>query len=350
MRQEIGLDTYAHRSVFTCSVCNLGLRFFYLSKVRQLGSTSKESSFDSMEWDCSRNVRDRMDSTFVTLVSSVFTRFHDTLFSYYIELPIDYEGDPQMVINSYKELIRIQDQDSHTMKLVGGKEEGIELAEQYEVKAAELETAAHRIQDLEQEVYDWKNRFSVKEKALREKEEAYEQLEYCSANAKAKMEEEMKAVEDQMKKLEEEKESMRVSLEDHKNEHAAEVETMMISLTKKEEQVRTLDETIAHLESTIQELQGELQMKQRLHKEELEEMEEELGKCRLELGSSQNALQQSEKRVSVLQQDYRIVEEELEEAKHELAQRASNQRSSSEMASLQAELERVRVNRVGLIE
>ena len=180
-----------------------------------------------------------MDSTFVNKVSALFTRFHDTLFSYYIELPTDYEGDSQMVIDSYKELIRIQDQDCRTMKLVGGKEEGIELAEQYEVKAAELETATHRIQDLEQEIYDWKNRFSVKEKSLREKEEAYEQLEYCAADEKSKIEEEKKQLEDQVKKLEEEKESMKMSLEDHKNEHASEVETMMISLTKKEEQVRT---------------------------------------------------------------------------------------------------------------
>ena len=292
-------------------------------------------------------VKTRMDSTFVNMVSALFTRFHDTLFSYYIELPTDYEGDSQMVIDSYKELIRIQDQDCRTMKLVGGKEEGIELAEQYEVKAAELETATHRIQDLEQEIYDWKNRFSVKEKSLREKEEAYEQLEYCAADEKSKIEEEKKQLEDQVKKLEEEKESMKMSLEDHKNEHASEVETMMISLTKKEEQVRTLDETIAHLESTIQELQAELQKKQKVYQEELAEMEEELGKCRQELGSSQNALQQSEKRVSVLKQDYQIVEEELEEAKRELAQRASNQRSSNEMASLRAELERVRINRVG---
>ena len=59
-----------------------------------------------------------MDSTFVNMVSALFTRFHDTLFSYYIELPTDYEGDSQMVIDSYKELLYY-----HAHNLIKGDEE-----------------------------------------------------------------------------------------------------------------------------------------------------------------------------------------------------------------------------------
>ena len=114
-----------------------------------------------------------------------------------------FDDDSQMVINSYKELIRVQDQDLRTIKLAtsSGQGAGIELIEEYEVKTKELEASGKRIQDLEQEVYDWKQRFSAKEEALREKDQSYEQLESVSQNEKEMLKKENSSLEEQIRFL-----------------------------------------------------------------------------------------------------------------------------------------------------
>ena len=90
----------------------------------------------------------------INLMESVYHFFKDTLFSFFIGISPMFDDDSQMVINSYKELIRVQDQDLRTIKLAtsSGQGAGIELIEEYEVKTKELEASGKRIQDLEQEV------------------------------------------------------------------------------------------------------------------------------------------------------------------------------------------------------
>ena len=288
-----------------------------------------------------------LDSRVLEIISGVFDRFHTTLFSFYVNLPTEFESDSQMVIDNYKELIRVQDQDYRTMKLMGGDGASIELAEQYETKMGELEQANRRLQDLEQEVFDWKNRFSTKEQALREKDEAYEQLEYCAGEEKKSFQQEKETLEKRVSELENEQQAMSETMEREQASHKEEMTSMMASLKKKEDAIHVMDGSVADLEAVIQELRAELQKNQTSYREHCAELEEQLAHYKQELGTTQSALQQSEKRVSVLKSDYSVVEEELESAKQELTQLTSRQRNKEEIASLRAELDRVRTNRVG---
>lgn len=288
-------------------------------------------------------------------LSALFDGFHDTLFAYFIELPTDFESDAQLIINNYKELIRIQDNDNRTMKLMGGAgggaggsgEGGIELAEQYEAKTAELETAARRIQDLEQEVFDWKNQFSEKEKAVREKEEAYEQLSSEFSEEKKRLEEEKAVLENEVNGLEEERVTTAEELAHMQKEHEQAMESMMIALKKKEEQVSYVNSENASLEQVIQELKEQLHKNERTQSNRFIDLEDELGTCQQELGATKNALQQSEKRFTTLRREYDIMEEELESAKKELAQLVSRPQSNPEADALRMELEHMRSIRVG---
>ena len=167
-----------------------------------------------------------LDSRVLEIISGVFDRFHTTLFSFYVNLPTEFESDSQMVIDNYKELIRVQDQDYRTMKLMGGDGASIELAEQYETKMGELEQANRRLQDLEQEVFDWKNRFSTKEQALREKDEAYEQLEYCAGEEKKTLQQEKEALEKRVSELENEQQAMSETMEREQASHKEESGSM----------------------------------------------------------------------------------------------------------------------------
>ena len=172
-----------------------------------------------------------------------------------------FDDDSQMVINSYKELIRVQDQDLRTIKLAtsSGQGAGIELIEEYEVKTKELEASGKRIQDLEQEVYDWKQRFSAKEEALREKDQSYEQLEYVSQNEKKMLKKENSSLEEQIRFLNEEKTMLEAAAEQSKEKHEQEMDAMMVSLEKKENQIRLLDSTVTNYDNVILELRQELQ-------------------------------------------------------------------------------------------
>ena len=191
----------------------------------------------------------------------VYHFFKDTLFSFFIGISPMFDDDSQMVINSYKELIRVQDQDLRTIKLAtsSGQGAGIELIEEYEVKTKELEASGKRIQDLEQEVYDWKQRFSAKEEALREKDQSYEQLEYVSQNEKEMLKKENSSLEEQIRFLNEEKTMLEAAAEQSKEKHEQEMDAMMVSLEKKENQIRLLDSTVTNYDNVILELRQELQ-------------------------------------------------------------------------------------------
>ena len=194
-------------------------------------------------------------------MESVYHFFKDTLFSFFIGISPMFDDDSQMVINSYKELIRVQDQDLRTIKLAtsSGQGAGIELIEEYEVKTKELEASGKRIQDLEQEVYDWKQRFSAKEEALREKDQSYEQLEYVSQNEKKMLKKENSSLEEQIRFLNEEKTMLEAAAEQSKEKHEQEMDAMMVSLEKKENQIRLLDSTVTNYDNVILELRQELQ-------------------------------------------------------------------------------------------
>lgn len=194
-------------------------------------------------------------------MESVYHFFKDTLFSFFIGISPMFDDDSQMVINSYKELIRVQDQDLRTIKLAtsSGQGAGIELIEEYEVKTKELEASGKRIQDLEQEVYDWKQRFSAKEEALREKDQSYEQLEYVSQNEKEMLKKENSSLEEQIRFLNEEKTMLEAAAEQSKEKHEQEMSAMMVSLEKKENQIRLLDSTVTNYDNVILELRQELQ-------------------------------------------------------------------------------------------
>lgn len=197
----------------------------------------------------------------INLMESVYHFFKDTLFSFFIGISPMFDDDSQMVINSYKELIRVQDQDLRTIKLAtsSGQGAGIELIEEYEVKTKELEASGKRIQDLEQEVYDWKQRFSAKEEALREKDQSYEQLEYVSQNEKEMLKKENSSLEEQIRFLNEEKTMLEAAAEQSKEKHEQEMDAMMVSLEKKENQIRLLDSTVTNYDNVILELRQELQ-------------------------------------------------------------------------------------------
>ena len=295
-----------------------------------------------------------MDSRLVEILSALFDEFHDTLFAFFINLPTDFESDTQLLINNYKELIRIQDNDNRTMKLMGGSgnstggsgEGGIELAEQYEAKMAELKTAAHRIQDLEQEVFDWKNQCSEKEKVVRAKEEAYEQLSHEFGEEKKRLEEEKAVLENEVNGMEEERVNTVEELDRVRREHEQAMESMMIALKKKEEQVSYVNSENASLEQVIQELRMQLQKNEQTQSSRYTDLEDELGTCQQDLGRTKNALQQSEKQFATLRREYDILEEELESAKKELTQLVSRPKSNPEADALRQELEHMRSIRV----
>ena len=305
---------------------------------------------------CPVNIILRLDTRLVETLSAIFDGFHDALFAFFIELPTDFENDTQLIINNYKELIRIQDNDNRTMKLMSGAggsvgsngEGGIELAEQYEAKMAELKAANRRIQDLEQEVFDWKNQFLEKEKAVSEKEKAYEQLSNEFSEEKKRLEEEKKVLENEVSGMEEERANAAEELVRVQKDHDQALESMMIGLKKKEEQVSYLNGENASLEQTIQELKEQLQKNERTQSNRYIDLEDELGICQQELGATKNALQQSEKRYTTLSREYDIMEEELESAKKELAQLMTRPQSNPEADALRVELEHTRSIRVGL--
>ena len=115
-------------------------------------------------------MRRSVDRPFVELMERVYHRFKNALFDYYLGSAPAGDEETALVINNYKELIRIQDADQRLLQLVqmaaGGA--GIEQVEEFASKDKELEALAKKVTELEQDVFDWKGRFSEKEEALRQ--------------------------------------------------------------------------------------------------------------------------------------------------------------------------------------
>ena len=101
-----------------------------------------------------------MDRPFVELMERVYHRFKNALFDYYLGSAPAGDEETALVINNYKELIRIQDADQRLLQLVqmaaGGA--GIEQVEEFASKDKELEALAKKVTELEQDVFDWKGR------------------------------------------------------------------------------------------------------------------------------------------------------------------------------------------------
>ena len=191
-----------------------------------------------------------MDRPFVELMERVYHRFKNALFDYYLGSAPAGDEETALVINNYKELIRIQDADQRMLKLVNASSsgEGIEQIEEFANKEKEVEAMKNTITDLEQQVFDWKQHFSEKEELLRAKEQSHEQLEFELG------EEQKKSA-----ALLGEKETLEETLSQQKEEHEQEMSTLMLSFNKKEEQIRQADEANGHLENYIKELRAELQ-------------------------------------------------------------------------------------------
>ena len=239
--QSLGLETSISLSAVTYSVCCLALRFFYLAKVRKIVALNQQNSISEIGFVSGSRLTPSIDMPFVVLLESVYHRFKNALFDFYLALPPSGDEDTALVINNYKELIRIQDADQRMLKMVNASSsgEGIEQIEEFANKEKEVEAMKNTITDLEQQVFDWKQHFSEKEELLRAKEQSHEQKKSAALLG--------------------EKETLEETLSQQKEEHEQEMSTLMLSFNKKEEQIRQADEANGHLENYIKELRAELQ-------------------------------------------------------------------------------------------
>ena len=199
-------------------------------------------------------VRRRVDCPFVELLERVYHRFKNGLFDYYLGLEPVADEETALVINNYKELIRIQDADQRMLQLVkmAASGTGIEQVEEFASKDKEVEALTKKVGELEQDVFDWKGRFSEKEELLRARDQAFEQVEY-----------ELEEARRQHAAAEEERAKLAAAEEKEAEKHEQEMSGMLQSLNKKEEQLRELNESADHLEAVIKELRGELQRSSR---------------------------------------------------------------------------------------
>ena len=188
------------------------------------------------------------------LLERVYHRFKNGLFDYYLGLEPVADEETVLVINNYKELIRIQDADQRMLQLVkmAASGTGIEQVEEFASKDKEVEALTKKVGELEQDVFDWKGRFSEKEELLRARDQAFEQVEY-----------ELEEARRQHAAAEEERAKLAAAEEKEAEKHEQEMSGMLQSLNKKEEQLRELNESADHLEAVIKELRGELQRSSR---------------------------------------------------------------------------------------
>lgn len=165
-----------------------------------------------------------------------------------------------MVLENYKQLIRIQDEQLQTFDLLKkGGNAGIEMIEEMKKKDELIEEMKKKGVTLEQEVFDWKERFSKKEVSCREKEQECEQFEYSLKTLQVTANEEKKKYEEEIEELKKELEIKEEEYKKHTEEKEQESSSMLIALNKKQDQITLLDETMKEYENTIDELRKDLQ-------------------------------------------------------------------------------------------
>ena len=165
-----------------------------------------------------------------------------------------------MVLENYKQLIRIQDEQLQTFDLLKkGGSAGIEMIEDVKKKDELIEEMKKKEVSLEQEVFDWKERFSKKETACREKEQECEQFEYSLQTLQVTANEEKKQFEEEIEGLKKELEVKENEYQQYSQEKEQEAASMMIALNKKQDQITFLNETMKEYETTIDELRKDLQ-------------------------------------------------------------------------------------------
>ena len=168
--------------------------------------------------------------------------------------------ETQQVVDNYKQLIRMQDEQLQTFDLLRkGGDSGIEVIEEMKKSQELVESLKKKQESLEQDVYDWKERFSEKEKRLREKEQECEQLNNSlqDLHDMAKKEEEEK--EEIIQELESQIQATSEAFSQYREEKENEMNTYLISLTKKQEQIDLLNDATKDYEVTIAELKSDLQ-------------------------------------------------------------------------------------------
>ena len=165
-----------------------------------------------------------------------------------------------MVLENYKQLIRIQDEQLQTFDLLKkGGNAGIEMIEDVKKKDELIEEMKKKEVTLEQEVFDWKERFSKKEIACREKEQECEQFEYSLQTLQVTANEEKKQYEEEIEGLKKELEIKANEYQQYTQDREQESSSMMIALNKKQDQITFLNETMKEYENTIDELRKDLQ-------------------------------------------------------------------------------------------
>lgn len=166
----------------------------------------------------------------------------------------------QVILDNYKQLIRIQDSQIQTFDLLKkGGDSGIEVIEELKKKDDLIEELKKKEISLEQDVFDWKERFSKKEHMLREKEQECEQFDYSLRDLQEATQKEKESFEQKIQELQESLQTSKDAFETYRNEKEQETSSFMISLNKKQEQINMLDDMTKDYETTITELRSELQ-------------------------------------------------------------------------------------------
>lgn len=219
----------------------------------------QETPLMSLGRSCFWNSNNSFDFCTISVFHTVFTQFKTTLFGYYLNMSVPVE-ETQLVIDNYKQLIRIQDNQLQTFDLLKkGGNSGIEVVEELKTKDQEIEDLKKKQISLEQDVFDWKERFSQKEETLRSKEQECEQLEYSLNALQNSTSEEKTQYENSIVELRDELEKKENEFKEYREEKENEMNTFLVNLNKKQEQINMLDDASNEYERTISELRQEIQ-------------------------------------------------------------------------------------------
>lgn len=256
---KLGLEQYLSKSYLMLRICSLSTRFFFLTKVRQFISNDTYNVISVIGYLCNVNVMFSFDLTTIVAFNKVFQSFKSTLFGFYLDFVVPTD-ETQVILDNYKQLIRIQDSQLQTFNLLKkGGDSGIEVIEEMKKKDELIEEMKKKEISLEQDVFDWKERFSKKEEDVRLKEQECEQHEYSLKILQESSQKEKETLEQTIHDLQQSLQTNKEEYESYRTEKEHEVNSFMVSLNKKQEQINMLDEVTKDYETTINELRSELQ-------------------------------------------------------------------------------------------